>query len=143
MTRKKLYARIDEDLKAKIQLVAKTRGLSMNDLIEAAIYEYVNPEDYKTVSLEYLAGIEKKQTLLLKRVDLALETLGKYVLVWFMNTPEVVDEKLRIAMARTGRSRYETFIDKVFGSVKSKGSVRHAFEKRKLEEDDFNPGGTP
>lgn len=140
MKRARLQTRIDATLKAELRALATSRGLAMNDLIEEALHEYLNPDDYKTVSLEYLSRLEKRHALALKRLDIALETLGKFVLVWFMNTPEVPDEKLKIAMARGGMARYEIFLDKVSKSLKS-NSVRHAFETRRLKEDDFDHGG--
>ena len=136
MKRERIQTRIDARLKAKLQALAESRRVSMNEIIETALHEYLNPDDYKTVSLDYLARLEKRHALILKRLEMTLETLGKFVLVWFMNTPDPDNDALKRAMAHTGLARYETFLDKVSKSI-NHNSVRHAFETRILDEDDF------
>jgi hypothetical protein len=143
MSRKQLRAWLDASLKAKLKAHADERGVPMTDVVEAALHEFLNPEDYKTVSLEYLARLEKRHQVVLKRLDMLLETLGKFALVWFMNTPDPGDTETKRAMARKGMSRYETFLDKVSNSLGDAKSVRRAFEERIMTVDDFDrEGGT-
>lgn len=141
MSREQIHARIDATLKAKLQAHAAERGVPMNDVVQGALYEFLNPEDYKTVSLEYLARLERRHNVALKRIDLLLETLGKFVLVWFMNTPDPDDRDLKRAMARKGMERYDKFLDKVSASLGKSKSVRRAFEERIMTADDFNSAG--
>lgn len=136
MTKERMNTRIDANLKAELKSRAATRRLPMNDLIESALYEYLNPDDYKTVSLEYLSRLEKRHALVLKRLDMTLEVLGKFILVWFMNTPDPQNSELKTAMGRSGLARYDKFLDKVTTSL-DKNSVLHAFESRILDENDF------
>lgn len=137
MKRERIQTRIDARLKAKLQALAESRRVPMNDIIETALHEYLNPDDYKTVSLEYLSSLERRHALVLKRLDMTLETLGKFVLVWFMNTPDIENKPLKRAMAHSGIARYNKFLDKVTKSMNA-DSVLRAFETRILEEDDFD-----
>ena len=113
----------------------------MAQVIEAALAQYLDPEDYKTVSLEYLASIERRHQLVLKRLDMLLELLGKYVLIWFMNTPDPDDIDLKRAMARKGKERYDRFLDKVHTTLGNARSVRRAFEERVMKSADFLDDG--
>lgn len=141
MSRKEVRARLDSSLKAKLKAHADERGVPMNDVVEAALHEFLNPEDYKTVSLEYLARLERRHQVVLKRLDMLLETLGKFALVWFMNTPDPGDSETKRAMARKGMSRYETFLDKVSKTLGDTRSVRRAFEERLMQAEDFDVSG--
>ena len=137
MARYQLHARIDPALKAKLQAHADERGVSMSEVVESALFHFLDPEDYKTVSLEYLARLERRHQVVLKRLDMLLETVGKFVLVWFMNTPDPGESETKRAMARKGKDRYETFLDKVSKTLRDARSVRHAFEERIMAEEDF------
>lgn len=88
-----------------------------------------------------MARLERRHNVALKRIDLLLETLGKFVLVWFMNTPDPDDRDLKRAMARKGMERYDKFLDKVSASLGKSKSVRRAFEERIMTADDFNSAG--
>lgn len=135
--RERMQTRIDAQLKTKLQAFAASRGISMSDVVEVALREYLNPEDYKTVSIEYLARIERQHQRVLERLEMALETIGKFALVWFTNTPEMEGDALRRARAQRGMARYTKFLDKIAVSM-SEDSVRQAFESRIADEDNFD-----
>lgn len=137
-----IHARIDSAVKEQLRVFADQRDISMAQVIEAALAQYLDPEDYKTVSLEYLASIERRHQVVLKRLDMLLELLGKYVLVWFMNTPDPEDADLKSAMARKGASRYDKFLDKVNATLGNARSVRRAFEERTMAAEDFDFDGS-
>ena len=133
-----LYVRVDADLKEHLKAYAASHDTSMRVVVESAVRQFLDPEDYKTVALNYLAKLERDDRLLQKRVELLLETLGKFVLIYLMHTPELPeDEALRRASARSARARYDKFVDALAKSLDGSNAFRRVFEERVASADDF------
>lgn len=132
-----LHTHVSTGLKKKLRAEADDRGVAMRDVVEAALGEYLNPDSYKTVSLEYLARIDRKYSTVLKRADLLVEFVALFARAWFRLHPAPDDEERREALARQGDARFERFADRVEEMLHGDDSFRKGFEDAVAQADDF------
>jgi hypothetical protein len=133
----RLHTTIDPALKKKLQNRADEHGVAMCDVVEAALDDYFDDEDYKTVSLEYLARIERKYSTVLKRVDLLVEGFALFVRVWFQHHPRLHDEKEKKQRGREAKHRFQSFQEKLADLFRGDQSFRKGFEDAVARPEDF------
>jgi len=133
---------MSHELKDQLAAVAKARGQSMSDVVDAAVTAFLNPEDYKAIALRYLGDIQKENTKQLKRLDLIEETLGQFVYLYFFYTPEMPDDAgLRSVSIASARSRFNGFLGLVSKKMKGSKTYRDSFEDVLFAETDFHLNG--
>lgn len=137
MSRERFNARIPAELKERIRVEADQSNVAMRDVLEAALEEYLDPGSYKTVSLEYLARIDRKYTTVLKRLDLLVEFVALFARIWFRLHPTPDEDERRKALARQGDARFENFADRVREVLAGDESFRKGFEDAVAQSDDF------
>jgi hypothetical protein len=113
-----------------MRVFADDRGLDMNELIEASVREFLDPQDYKSVSLKYLQRIDRKYSATLKRLDLVLETLGLLARLWFRAHPPPEDPELREHLRTSGESRFVKFLELIRDNLEGQKMFRQQVEER-------------
>lgn len=136
--RKERYnARLPKHLKKQLEHRADEHGVAMNDVLVAALKDYFDNEDYKTVSLEHLARIERKYSTVLKRVNLLVEGFALFVRAWFQHHPPPQSEEEKKRRGRHGKHRFEQFQDKLADIFRGEESFRKGFEDAIARPEDF------
>jgi hypothetical protein len=139
-TKTQLKVRLDTDMKDQLTAMAYQKGYTVNDLVNQAVKEFLDPEDFKVVALRYLADTKKNQTRQLKRLELIEETLGQFVYLYFFYTPEMPHDATgrRSVSIASARSRFERFLGLVSKKMEEGNTYRDAFETALVEDTDFS-----
>lgn len=137
-----IHARVAPAIRSQMKGFAEQKGITMSEVTELAIAEYLNPEDYKKVALRYLADIERADRSLLKRLDLIEETIGQFVYLYFFYTPEMADDAaIRTTSIASARSRFDGFLSLVSKRISGSKSYRDSFEEVHFAKTSFHTDG--
>ena len=140
MSRQKYSTNIDVDVLTALRRVSDNRNVPQNRIIEQAITEYLNPEDYKTTSLEYLQRIDTKYSTVLHRLDLLLEVVGTFIRLWFRAHPSPPTDEDKERLAQQGEQRYEKFKQIIQSLIEGGLNFRRSFDAEAFDVDDFYEG---
>jgi hypothetical protein len=122
-----LHVKLPADLKDTLRTYANTHDASMTDVLTAALENFLNEDDYKTVSLEYLAEISRKYSTVRKRLDLFIEAFNLFLRLFLQHNPPL-SEDLKDERSASARERHEIFIDTLQKTFRSEQSFRKSFE---------------
>lgn len=108
--------RMDDELKLALKTYAKSQGTTMTDVADAALREFLDPDDYRTASLHHLSELNRKLNVVLRRDETILETLGRFILVYLLHTPPLPEREAQAAK-REARARYDNFTERLAQSL--------------------------
>lgn len=125
--KERLHIKLPRNLKKQLRTYADTHDVSMTDVLTAALENYLDEDDYKTVSLEYLAEISRKYSTVRKRLDLFIEAFNLFLRLFLQHNPPLNDD-LKNERKASARERHEIFIKTLQDTFRSEQSFRKSFE---------------
>lgn len=131
-----LHVQIPRHLKNALRTFADAQNSTLTAVTQAAIENYLNPDEYKTASLRLLTDLSRKLDVVLKRNEVSVETLGRFILIYLLHTPPLPDHERTIAL-REARARYDSFIEKLAHSLAQNRTFLTAIEERSPDPTSF------
>ena len=128
MSKVQFNTRIDSNLKEALTAYATAQNTTITSVVDAALREFLDPDDYRTASLNHLTQINRQLAVLLRRDETILETLGRFILVYLLHTPPLPESE-RDAARREASQRYDVFTQRLAQSLNRNKTFLKAVEE--------------
>lgn len=123
----RLVVLVPNNLKESLRSAAEAQNTTMTEVANAALEDYLFPNERDTASLRLMSDISRKLDVALKRDEAILETIGRFILVYLVNTPALPPHEAEAA-AVAGKARYNNFIEKLGASLRNNKTFLKAVE---------------
>ena len=138
--RHRLSARIDGDIAALLQQVARRRNVATSVIVNAALHAYLAPEagdDRESVVTTHLERLSRQFQNTADKLDALQETMGLFVRIWFTYTPELPQTEKRAAN-QSAAARFERFLEHLVDHLQPGRSIyEKSMRPIRIESDDF------
>lgn len=110
--RERIQPRVPSELRQRLTRYCAAQGITETACVAAAITEYLDQTSHRILIMRRLDRLGRALARLQRDQEIALETFGCWIHVWFAHTPALPDEAKRVA-ATHAKARFDKFVEHV------------------------------
>ncbi len=133
MGRSELRTRVDNEFKNRLRVAARCRGISLTELVDEALKEYMLENDERALFGAHLERIEKRIAATEKRFETIEETLAQFIHLFLFYMPEASPEPAKRTLAKQSADRrFNGFKQLVVEHIDSANTYRKALKEARI-----------